>query len=87
MARSSLTSWKFDIPALALGLALGAVAAMPALARYGGNPPPPTCAKGQVFDSKKNSCVKAERGVLPDEQMTQYAYALATDRPPSLRRR
>jgi tetratricopeptide (TPR) repeat protein len=80
MVRSSLTSWKFDIPALALGLALGAVAAMPALAAGDGGsstPPPPTCAKGQVYDAKKKSCIKAERGVLPDEQMTRYAYALA----------
>ncbi|MFI5012789.1 MAG: hypothetical protein ACHQAY_10610 [Hyphomicrobiales bacterium] len=80
MIRSGLASWKLDLPALALGLALAAVAAAPAFAAGEGgssNPPPPTCAKGQVYDSKKKGCVKAERGVLPDEQMTQYAYALA----------
>ena len=38
MRRSSLTSWKFDIPAMAFGLALGAVATVPALAAGdGGN--------------------------------------------------
>ena len=72
---------KSDLTAMALGLALGAAAIVPAFAAGGGGdpPPPPTCAKGQVYSAKKNSCVKAERGVLPDEQMTQYAYALAKE--------
>src|SRR5580658_4950700 len=45
----------------------------------GGGGSTPTCAKGQVFDAKKKGCVKAERGVLPDQQMTEYAYALAKE--------
>jgi tetratricopeptide (TPR) repeat protein len=70
---------KSDMTAMALGLALGAAAIVPAFAAGGGGdpPPPPTCAKGQVYNAKKNACVKAERGALPDEEMTQYAYALA----------
>ena len=81
MVRSSLSSWKLNIPTLALGLALGAAAIVPAFAAGGGGdpPPPPTCAKGQVFNAKNNSCVKAERDALPDEEMTQYAYALAKE--------
>ncbi|SEC66903.1 hypothetical protein SAMN05444161_1592 [Rhizobiales bacterium GAS191] len=80
MPRSSLAFWKSDMTAMALGLVLGAAAFAPAFAAGGGGDPPkpPTCAKGQVYDSKKG-CVKAERGVLPDEQMTQYAYALAKE--------
>jgi tetratricopeptide (TPR) repeat protein len=72
---------KSDLTAMALGLALGAAAIVPAFAAGGGGdpPPPPTCAKGQVYSAKKNGCVKAERGVLPDEEMTQYAYALAKE--------
>jgi tetratricopeptide (TPR) repeat protein len=67
-----------DITAMTLGLVLGAAAVVPAFAAGGGgSPPPPTCAKGQVYSAKKNACVKAERGALPDEEMTQYAYALA----------
>jgi len=80
MPRMSLAFRKSDMTAMALGLALGAVALAPAFAAGGGGDPPkpPTCAKGQVYDAKKG-CVKAERGVLPDEQMTQYAYALAKE--------
>jgi tetratricopeptide (TPR) repeat protein len=36
----------------------------------------PTCDKGKVWDSKNQKCVKAENGVLPDEALTNYAYAL-----------
>jgi Flp pilus assembly protein TadD len=69
---------------MAFGLALGAVAAAPALAAGGGGgdsggSSTPTCAKGQVYNAKKKGCVKAERGALPDEQMTEYAYALAKE--------
>jgi Flp pilus assembly protein TadD len=69
---------------MAFGLALGAVAAVPALAAGGGGgdsggSSTPTCAKGQVYNAKKKGCVKAERGALPDEQMTEYAYALAKE--------
>jgi Flp pilus assembly protein TadD len=79
MRRSSLAFRKSEMTAMALGLALGAAAFAPALAAGGNDAPtPPTCAKGQIYDSKKG-CVKAERGVLPDEQMTEYAYALAKD--------
>ncbi|MFI5012641.1 MAG: hypothetical protein ACHQAY_09855 [Hyphomicrobiales bacterium] len=42
-------------------------------------PPASTCSKGQIFDLKRNRCVKAERGVLPDGVVTEYAYALAKE--------
>jgi len=78
MPFSLLKSRGFDFPAAALSVVLGAVIALPALAAGGDNaPPPPTCSKGQVYSAKKKGCVKAERGALPDEQMTEYAYALA----------
>jgi Flp pilus assembly protein TadD len=69
---------------MAFGLALGAVAAVPVLAAGGGGGASgggstPTCAKGQVYNAKTKGCVKAERGALPDEQMTKYAYALAKE--------
>jgi hypothetical protein len=35
------------------------------------------CRSGLVFDKRKHMCVQAERGVLPDEDLTEYAYALA----------
>ena len=79
MKHSRLTIGKLDLTAMALGLALGAMAAVPAMASGSDSGSTPTCAKGQVYDAKKKGCVKAERGVLPDQQMTEYAYALARE--------
>jgi predicted Zn-dependent protease len=36
-----------------------------------------TCPKGQVWDAKTKKCVEKKSGVLPDEALTDYAYALA----------
>ncbi len=35
------------------------------------------CKKGEVWDKKKKKCVKAESGVLPDEDLYQQGRALA----------
>jgi tetratricopeptide (TPR) repeat protein len=51
----------------------------------GANQPPPgqrktdltTCATGKVWDAKKHKCVAKQSGVLPDPDLTEYAYALA----------
>jgi tetratricopeptide (TPR) repeat protein len=64
--------------AAALGLCL--MMAGPAFADGGGDSggksDSTTCGKGQVWDSRTRSCVKAENGVLPDKALTDYAYAL-----------
>ena len=36
----------------------------------------PTCGRGEVWDSRNQRCVKAENEVLPDRELTNYAYAL-----------
>jgi tetratricopeptide (TPR) repeat protein len=36
-----------------------------------------TCNKGMVWDAKNQKCVAKHSGVLPDAQLTEYAYALA----------
>jgi tetratricopeptide (TPR) repeat protein len=36
-----------------------------------------TCAPGQVWDRKKKMCLERHSGVLPDSDLTEYAYALA----------
>ena len=36
----------------------------------------PTCGRGEVWDSRNQRCVKAENRVLPDRELTNYAYAL-----------
>jgi tetratricopeptide (TPR) repeat protein len=36
-----------------------------------------TCDPGQVWDKKKKKCLERHSGVLPDPDMTEYAYALA----------
>ncbi len=36
-----------------------------------------TCAPGQVWDKKTKKCLERHSGVLPDPNLTEYAYALA----------
>jgi tetratricopeptide (TPR) repeat protein len=36
-----------------------------------------TCAPGQVWDRKHHRCLRRHSGVLPDPELTEYAYALA----------
>jgi tetratricopeptide (TPR) repeat protein len=36
-----------------------------------------TCAPGQVWDKKAHKCLERHGGVLPDQDLTEYAYALA----------
>jgi tetratricopeptide (TPR) repeat protein len=36
-----------------------------------------TCSPGQVWDRKKHACLQRRSGVLPDAELTEYAYALA----------
>jgi len=63
---------------LAAGFALCLIAVGPALADSGGGDKSntTTCSKGEVWDSKSQKCVKAENGVLPDRELTDYALAL-----------
>ena len=36
-----------------------------------------TCAPGEVWDPKKRKCLERHSGVLPDSDLTEYAFALA----------
>jgi tetratricopeptide (TPR) repeat protein len=36
-----------------------------------------TCAPGQVWDKKTHKCLERHSGVLPDPDLTEYAYSLA----------
>jgi len=68
--------------AAALGFCLMATA--PALADGGGSSggsdkTTTTCPPGEVYDARSNGCVKQKSEVLPDEALTQYAYALAKE--------
>ncbi len=38
---------------------------------------PTTCVPGQVWDKKRHKCLQRHSGVLPDWELTEYAYALA----------
>ena len=64
------------------GFALCLIVVGPALADSGGNDKSntTTCSKGEVWDSKSQKCVKAENGVLPDQELTDYALALVKAR-------
>ena len=37
-----------------------------------------TCAPGEVWDAKKKKCLRRHSGVLPDAEMTEYAFSLAS---------
>jgi tetratricopeptide (TPR) repeat protein len=68
-----------SIVAVAFGLWL--IARGPVLADGGGGDgsgrsDPTTCQRGEAWDSRSGKCVKAERGVLPDEALTDYAFSL-----------
>jgi tetratricopeptide (TPR) repeat protein len=71
-----ISTCRASVLAGALGLCLMAVG--PALADSGSksDPDTPTCGKGQVWDSNKQQCVKAENGIVPDRALTDYADAL-----------
>src|SRR5215207_4959634 len=36
-----------------------------------------TCSKGFVWSTKRRRCLRTQGGVLPDAELTEYAYALA----------
>lgn len=40
-------------------------------------PTPPTCPKGQIYDSKTKTCMVDKTGMIDDQSRTSYAYALA----------
>jgi tetratricopeptide (TPR) repeat protein len=37
-----------------------------------------TCRPGEVWDRKKHACLRRHSGILPDAEMTEYAFALAS---------
>lgn len=71
---------------VSLALAIAIAAASPALAAGGGgsdggesSPTTKSCKSGQVWDKKTKKCVKAQAGVLPDEELYQQGRALAKE--------
>jgi hypothetical protein len=61
--------------ATALGLSLLASGAARADGGGGGSDRQ-SCPGGYVYDARTNSCVKQQAGVLPDQELTDYAFAL-----------
>jgi tetratricopeptide (TPR) repeat protein len=63
---------------LAALLAFGCfVAAGGALAAGSSPPDTPTCARGEVYNSSTKKCERRQAGALPDQDLANYAYALA----------
>jgi tetratricopeptide (TPR) repeat protein len=59
---------------LAFGFSLTAGAALAA----GDSPSDtPTCSRGEVYNSSTKKCEKRQAGTLPDQDLANYAYALA----------
>lgn len=78
--RSPFSSRSGTTAVLALSLAMSSAA--PAFAAGGdsgggGGSDATTCSSGMVYDKTKHKCVQAERDVLPDEALTDYAFLLA----------
>jgi tetratricopeptide (TPR) repeat protein len=71
------------IVALALGVAAPAFAVGGGGGNSGGSTggarDTNTCRSGLIWDSRKHMCVPAQQGAVPDEDMTEYAYALALE--------
>lgn len=63
------------------GCLTAALLSGPALASGGGGgssaPSKPNCPKGQVYNSKTNTCASQQSSLTPDEDRTDYAYHLA----------
>jgi tetratricopeptide (TPR) repeat protein len=58
-------------------LLTAAALSSPALAIGGGGSDAPKCKRGMVYDQRKQMCVEAEAGIIDDESLADYAYALA----------
>jgi tetratricopeptide (TPR) repeat protein len=68
----------FRYALLAVGLGFCLATSGPARADGGGGGGSNgTCPPGEVFDARSMQCVKQKGSLLPDSQLTDYAYALA----------
>src|SRR5258708_8617135 len=71
-----------SVLAAALGLCLasaGAAFADGGGGGGGGGATSTTCPRGEVYDARSNGCVKQGGSLLPDQALTDYAYALAKE--------
>jgi tetratricopeptide (TPR) repeat protein len=59
---------------LAFGFSLAAGAALAAGDNSSGTP---TCSRGEVYNSSTKKCESRQAGALPDQDLANYAYALA----------
>ena len=64
---------------LAAALVLSANAYAAGEGGGGSSPASQDCKKGEVWDKAKKKCVKAQSGVLPDEDLYQQGRALAKE--------
>ena len=62
---------------LAAGLASVSAPASAISKWFKGQSGSPTCPQGQVYDQQKKTCVSAQSGVIDDQSLADYAYALA----------
>ncbi len=61
----------------AAAVVAGGLFSSSAFAAGDGGSDTPTCKSGQVYDEKKKLCVQAQSGVVDDDSLARYAYALA----------
>lgn len=56
-----------------------ALVSAPALAAGDGGSSPPSCPAGKVYSQQKQMCIDAQSGVVDDDTLTSYAYALTQE--------
>ena len=61
----------------AAAILAGGFVSVPAFANDDGSSQKPTCKRGQVYDQRRQACVRAESGVVDDKSLVAYAAALA----------
>ena len=77
MANVSSLLAKATLTALALSIAVGPAFANPSGGSGSSGGGTPSCKAGYVYDTNKQTCVKANSGLLDDEQLYQQGRALA----------
>jgi tetratricopeptide (TPR) repeat protein len=63
--------------AIAGGISILPVSAFAAGSGGGGSSDAPNCPQGQVYSQQKKMCVTAQSGIVDDDSLADYAYALA----------
>ena len=77
MRVDATAAFRYALLAAGLGFCLATTATARADGGGGGSSSGTNCPPGEVYDARSMQCVKQKGSLLPDSQLTDYAYALA----------